>query len=241
MKKYLKLIFISILVFSVCGCSNKDLLSQTEEISNVIIKLYQDIYYDYSKLPKESIKIINDLKDYEESNEKSINLTKNMLLNPESYTEEKDSDGVFLKDNEYHVYYNKLKFINEDESGRKYAIVNANSEVAIIYKDEWPILYKDTKDNTNYRYRYMDNVKEENKIVYYYRSYGNSSGMTITYLLNNNKITSAELDYTSYYAYDIVKRENNESNNGILIIFSIIVILIVAVGVLIKVKKTQTI
>ena len=91
-----------------------------------------------------------------------------MLLNPESYTEEKDSDGVFLKDNEYHVYYNKLNFINEDESGRKYAIVNANSEVAIIYKDEWPILYKDTKDNTNYRYRYMDNVKEENKIVYYY-------------------------------------------------------------------------
>ena len=142
MKKYLKLIFISILVFSVCGCSNKDLLSQTEEMSNVIIKLYQDIYYDYSKLPKESIKIINDLKDYEESNEKSIN-----LLNPESYTEEKDSDGVFLKDNEYHVYYNKLDFINEDESGRKYAIVNANSEVAIIYKDEWPILYKDTKDN----------------------------------------------------------------------------------------------
>ena len=72
MKKYLKLIFISILVFSVCGCSNKDLLSQTEEMSNVIIKLYQDIYYDYSKLPKESIKIINDLKDYEESNENDV-------------------------------------------------------------------------------------------------------------------------------------------------------------------------
>ena len=37
------------------------------------------------------------------------------------------------------------------------------------------------------------------------------------------------------------KEEIKESNNGILIIFSIIVILIVAVGALIKVKKAQTI
>lgn len=242
MKKYLKLTFILALIFGICGCTTKDLMKQTEEISDVIINLYQDIYYDYSFLPDDSIKIVNKLKEYEESSEKSINLTKNMLLNPESYTTEKDSEGVYVKNDEYHVYYNKLKFNNTDEDGRKYAIVNANNEVAVIYKDEWPILYKDTKNNVNYRYRYMDSVREDNKIKYYYRSYGNSSSLTITYLLNNEKINDVELEYSNYYDHVVEETTNKSSNNSaILIVVGIGIVLGLIVFIFLKAKRAQNI
>lgn len=242
MKKYLKLTFVLALIFSICGCTTKDLMKQTEEISDVIINLYQDIYYDYSFLPDDSIKIVNKLKEYEESSEKSINLTKNMLLNPESYTTEKDSEGVYVKNDDYHVYYNKLKFNNTDEDGRKYAIVNANNEVAVIYKDEWPILYKDTKNNVNYRYRYMDSVRENNEIKYYYRSYGNSSSLTITYLLNNEKINDVELEYNNYYDHVVEKTTNKSSNNSaILIVAGIGIGLGLIVFIFLKAKRAQNI
>ena len=182
MKKILKVFLIFVIVLTVSGCNSETtLLNKTEDMSDAILEFYHDINYDISKLPVDSVKLLEELKEEELSGKKSINLTKNNLYTVESYTTEKNSNGVYLENGDYYVYYKDLDFSNRDEEKRYYAVVNVDNKVAVVYKDEWPIMYRMTENNINYKYRYMDRVKTEDSIIYYFRSYGNASGLMITY------------------------------------------------------------
>lgn len=241
MKKILKVFLIFVIVLNVSGCNSETTLSnKTEDMSDAILEFYHDINYDISKLPADSVKLLEELKQEELSGKKSINLTKNNLYTVESYTTEKNSNGVYLEKGDYYVYYKDLDFSNRDEEKRYYAVVNVDNKVAVVYKDEWPIMYRMTENNINYKYRYMDRVKTEDSIIYYFRSYGNASGLMITYHLSENEIKDISLDYERHYSHEVLE-VTEETNDYSMFVFLTIIVLLVGAFIYYLIKKCKNV
>lgn len=192
-----KLLIIIPLLF-LTGCS-KNLMKQTEKLSDAIVDLIYYENYDISKLNSENKQIINNLLEKEKIENKVINISALNVFSEDIHDiRYGTSKGVYQKNNEYFIKYTDLDFKTNANSLDSIAYIYVDGYSVAIAKDDYPILRVDTCNNENYRYRYIKRKKEKNEINYYYRSFGNGSILTIKYILENNKIKDVDLVFGRY-------------------------------------------
>lgn len=194
----LKKIIIAIFCLTLCGCTNRSLLSKTEKLSDIIVDLHQNLDYDKSKLDSDDVDLIDQLIQKESITNKIIDISALDLFSDEARTDEPNTKGVYKENDKYFIKYSDLNFMYNEELNLNYATLYIDSYIVNILKDNVPILYYDT-NNINYKYRYMRREKTSDEINYYYRSFGNGSMLTIKYILEKNKITDIKLIYDKYY------------------------------------------
>ena len=227
----MKRILISVLtlLLLITGCSKKD--KQLDIMSDAIIKMHQDYNYEPKGLNKENKKLLSEFKELQKAENKIINISKLDLFSDDIITEEPNSKGVYFENGNYYIKYNDLEFVPVN-SEDYIATINVNGYIINLSKSDFPILFYETS-GIDYKYRFIKKVLEENKVYYYYRSYGNSSMLTIEYELNDKKIENIDLVYDKYYLLDEI--EGKEKKQGQ--VFPTIVLILILSGFIFFVVK----
>lgn len=207
-KKYL-LILLTILCLT--GCTSK-LEDSTNKLSKLIIELHNNKEVDSKNLNNEEKELLNSFINKEKEENKEVNLSKILPLSEESYTENNDTYGVYKKGSDYYIKYKDIIWNNVN--GTYLSIIDIDNKEDALYKEQIPILYKDTHDNDKYYFRrvYIDIKKD--KITHTYKSLKDESGLIIEYTISDNKIDNIELTYKNIID---IKEEKKKISIGIII------------------------
>jgi len=211
-----KIIGVILIILFISGCSKKH---DFDKMSDVIINFHSNLNYDISDMSESDIKLLNDFKASEATDNKVINLSKLPMFNDYFDTTEEDTEGVYENNGEYYIKYKDINF--KSINNEYIAVINAGGKELEVNKKDYPILYYDT-NNDNYKYKFIKKEKTDNEINYYYRSYKNSSMLTINYLLEDE--VKINLIYSKYFN---LEEDNQKNSNFMEVIFVSIVFIII--------------
>ncbi len=193
MKKFLLIIFVLL-----TGCSSN--LVKYKNISDAVIKYYQDDNYK-EELSKEELSLFNNyIADYEKN---IINLNNYLIKNDSFMTMEPNSTGVYVEDGICYIEEKNIIF-HENQNGHMedVSILVCNGYYVTLLKDD---VYKENiiKDNVNYNFiGYYDS----DKYSFVYKDYSTGNNLIITIgdkinieLTNNDDIELKSITEFNYW------------------------------------------
>lgn len=222
----MKKIFLLLIIF-LTGCSNN--IINNKEISDSIIEYYQTGTYDSTKLSSSQYQKVENYID--QANNIKINLNDFMIYDDEYKTNEQNTTGVYVENNNCYINSNDINFIENSDQSYEF-----DDNARIVCNGYFTVLTKDTVlslDNTNKikqsDYRFLG-YYEDNGDNFVYRSYENGSGLIVNI---SDEIT---LNFTN--VDNLTLQPIDESSNDLL--FPIIIV-ILGIGVLLIKKELTTI
>ena len=193
----MKKILIILGVLILTGCS-KSTEQMAKNISKKIIEAHHTENVNLKGLNKEEKELFNNYINNEKKENKVINITKNVLFDPDSYSES-NTYGIYSKDDDYYISYSDIVWQETLDRDDYYAVISLNGMQNGLMKSQVPILYDETHDNPKYNYEFLKSKRDKDTIIYYYKSKYDNSGFTIEYHLDGTKINDITSYYTSKY------------------------------------------
>ena len=222
MKKIL--IFLIILsLLTGCGITKND--EYYKNVSDTVVSFYRNPNYKKSEFSSNDVKVIEKYLSTLTHKNQEIDITKyvNESTTP---TFEKDTNGVYTKNNKWFIKYSDLKFATNSEM-EPYVVVNCNGKTFTLFSSLFYPKYEETKNNRVYNYVYLGSQIEKNTKKYAYRSSYDGSGLIVTLELKNKDIVNINTSYENVKNFVSSNNLNNGSNS----LRFIIIIFIVIVGV----------
>ena len=214
---------VLLLIIFLTGCSNN--IIDNKEISDSIIEYYQTGTYDSLKLSSSQYQKVENY--IAQANNIKINLNDFMIYDDEYKTNEQNTTGVYVENNNCYINSNDINFIENSDQSYEF-----DDNARIVCNGYFNVLNKDTVlslDNTNRikqsDYRFLG-YYEDNGDNFVYRSYENGSGLIVNI---SDEIT---LNFTN--VDNLTLRPIDESGNDLL--FPIIIV-ILGIGVLLIKKR----
>lgn len=220
MKKIILILFVLLL----CGCENK--ASEYKEVSDIVVRILQDKSYNNSNLNDKQISLIN---NYEERlKNPEIEISKYIIYKDYYKTTEKNTPGIYTKENKCYILYNDIEFpeMNDPHSESMANLVCNGYRVVILEDSVKPQEIDNTESKHNYRYLGYYKDKGYN---YAYRSYLDGSGLIVKI---DDKV---EVEYTNVDALELKTIQNKSIKKYILP--SIIVLLVIITSIILKKKE----
>jgi len=190
MKKILIVLFI---LFS-AGCSNK--LEHYQDFSNTVIGFYQEPYYDTEKFNMKENELLQNYLSTLTGIDLVIDLEQYMNKDKDYYTNEKNTDGVFIENGKCYIKYDDLEFRSIDPEDpaleNKYTKVVCNNYFVILFEEQFAD-YEDILNDQKYNYRYLGYVKNKNIYEFIYRSYYTGSGLVVEIHIEDDEIIDFEV------------------------------------------------
>ena len=139
--------------------------------------MFQETSYLKDNLDETQVNLIDNYL-YELTNPE-INVSDFIVYDDIYKTNEGNSPGIYLKDNECYIRYNDIVFDkSEDDIGEDMIGVVCNGYSTVILADSVkPLVHE--YDNPKYNYRYLG-YYEDNGYHFAYRSYYDGSGLVVT-------------------------------------------------------------
>lgn len=213
---------VLLLIIFLTGCSSPN---DNKQISDAIIEYYQTGTYDSLKLSNSQYQKVED--HINQANNIKINLNDFMIYDDEYKTNEQNTTGVYVENNNCYINSNDINFIENSDQSYEF-----DDNARIVCNGYFTVLTKDTVlslDNTNRikqsDYRFLG-YYEDNGDNFVYRSYENGSGLIVNI---SDEIT---LNFTN--VDNLTLRPIDESGNNL--IFPIIIV-ILGIGVLLIKKR----
>ena len=136
-----------------------------------------------------------------------INVSEFIIYDDIFKTDEPNSPGIYLKNNECYIRYKDITFNkSEDEIGEDMKDVFCNGYYTVILADSVKPIVEDT-ENPKYNYRYLG-YYEDNGYHFAYRSYYDGSGLVVsidkeikTEFIDVNNLELKKISNTSYKKY----------------------------------------
>ena len=214
---------VLLLIIFLTGCSNN--IINNKEISDSIIEYYQTGTYDSTKLSSSQYQKVENY--IAQANNIKINLNDFMIYDDEYKTNEQNTTGVYVENNNCYINSNDINFIENSEQSYEFY-----DNARIVCNGYFTVLTKDTVlslDNTNKikqsDYRFLG-YYENNGDNFVYRSYKNGSGLIV------NISDEIILNFTN--VDNLTLQPIDESSNDLL--FPIIIV-ILGIGVLLIKKR----
>ena len=194
-------ILVGILLLS--GCSNK--IGEYKEVSDIVVGLFQNDSYSKDKLNASQIRMIENY--ITTLNNPEINVSDFLIANELYKTQEKNTSGVYVRDNKCYIKYKDIIFESPgDHVGESTARVICNGYTVILFEDSVKPRVADYQ-NPKYNYRYLG-YYVDNGYHFAYRSYYDGSGLIVTVddevmvkfadVNSLNLSTSSSVSYSKY-------------------------------------------
>lgn len=220
----MKKILIILCLFLLVGCNNTNNSEYYRKVSDTIVSFYKDSKYNKDDFRKDDINSIDKYLNKLTHENEEINIT-NYINDSTTVTSEKDTDGIYEKNNNWYIKYKDLDFINSSDI-EPYAVINCNGKTFTLFKSLFYPSYEETKNNKVYSYVYVGSKTLSNNRKYAYRSSYDGSGLIVNIDIDSNKIINIDTNFENVNDFN----SNNNSNNGLLIrVVMIIIILVVSI------------
>lgn len=203
-----KIIILSLtIIFLLTGCTVKN-LKYYKNVSDTVISFYNTDTYDKEKYSKGDLPAIETYLSNITHENQEVNISDYLIKSDEYYTDEANTEGVWIKEDSCYINYSTLGFAsnNEDFESDTYEIepykrVVCNNYYTILYESSFYPDYAATKSNLRYNYIYLDGNKTKVGYEFIYRSTYDGTGMKVTLIVDNKTITDISTDITDINSY----------------------------------------
>lgn len=222
MKKFLIILIIMSLL---TGCGIKKNNEYYKNVSDTVISFYRSSNYKKSDFSSNDVKVLNEYLSTLTHKNQEIDITK-FVNEATTKTNEKNTKGVYTRDNKWFIKYEDLKFESHNDI-EPYAVINCEGKTFTLFSSLFYPDYDDTRKNRVYNYVYVGSQIEKNIRKYAYRSSYDGSGVIVLLELKNKDIVNIFTIYENVNKF--VSSDNTNNNSGALRI--IIILFIVIAGV----------
>lgn len=171
----MKKIIIILSLLLLCGCESK--ITEYKEISDIVVSLFKTETFDKKNLNNKQISLLDDyiknLKNPE------INVSKYIVYDDIYKTVEKNTKGIYIKNNKCYIRYNDINFVEStDHNTEPMNTVVCNGYYVVLMHDSVKPIELDY-NNPIYDYNYLGYYKDDS-YHFAYRSYSDGSGLIVT-------------------------------------------------------------
>jgi|GEM_PF-2691598 len=194
-------------MFLLTGCTMKN-FKYYKNVSDTVLSFYNTDKYEQNKYSDNDIPAIEAYLSQLTHANQVVNINDYLIKTDEFYTDEDNTEGVWIKNNICYIKYDDLglnkidTYIpegnDEEELSKK---VICNNYYTILYASSFYPDYATTKSNLRYNYIYLDGNKTEDGYEFVYRSTYDGTGMKVTLIVKNKTITSIHTDVTDVNSY----------------------------------------
>jgi len=203
-----KIIILSlIIIFLLTGCTAKN-FKYYKNVSNTVISFYNTNKYDSEKYSKNDIPALETYLSELTHENQVINISNYLVKSDEYYTDEANTQGVWIENDICYIDYNDLGLNPSDiyvESSNDemelHKKVVCNNYYTILYESSFYPDYLTTKSNLRYNYIYLEGYKTKEGYEFIYRSTYDGTGMKVSIILEDKTITSIHTSITNINSY----------------------------------------
>lgn len=205
MKKII--IFSLVIIFLLTGCTVKN-FKYYKNVSDTVISFYNTSKYDSKKYSENDIPAIETYLSELTHENQEVNISNYLVKSEEYYTDEANTEGVWIKNNSCYIKYDDLELTKTDtyiEEGNDEIELSkkvvCNNYYTILYESSFYPDYAATKTNLRYNYIYLDGFETEEGYEFIYRSTYDGTGMKVSLDLDDKTIISIHTDITYVNSY----------------------------------------
>lgn len=203
-----KIIILSLtIIFLLTGCTTKN-FKYYKNVSDTVISFYNSSNYDNKEYAKEDLPAIETYLSKLTHENQEVNISDYIVKSDEYYTEEANTEGVWIKDDKCYIKYEDLGFSTastETESTNyemePYKRLVCNNYFTILYESSFYPDYLTTTSNLRNNYIYLDGYKIKEGYEFIYRSAYDGTGMKVTLNLKNKTIVSIDASIADINSY----------------------------------------
>jgi hypothetical protein len=203
-----KLIILSLtIIFLLTGCTAKN-FKYYKNVSDTVISFYNSSNYDNEKYAKEDLPALETYLSKLTHENQEVNISDYIVKSDEYYTEEANTEGVWIKDDKCYIKYEDLGFSNANADTpsdsyemEPYKRLVCNNYFTILYESSFHPDYSTTTSNLRNNYIYLDGYKTKGGYEFIYRSAYDGTGMKVTLNLKNKTIVSIDTSIADINSY----------------------------------------
>ncbi len=234
--KIYKILLLCFIPFILTACKS-DRVNIADHISPLIIEYHQNKDVSTKLLSRTEKKLFEEFIESQKITNKIINISEAVGFSQESYEAGENTNGIYKEGEDYFIKYTDLTWESIDDDYKCPIVLNHMG--TLIFRSQFPVLYDETKDNINYRYRFYKKNIYDDHLDYYYKSIGNDSGLIIRYHNNSKgKVQSISLIYQELFFYSDNTNQDKHNESGItkLIVIGLVILFVVGLVVLIFIR-----
>ncbi len=187
MKKYAKLLIVLALILVILLGVNlfvsSNPISNGEKIADTVIGFYDDLYYDRNQFNQNEQEVLDLYVSKLMGGNYTINISDYIEQEGYEETTEPNSKGVYKIDNICYVDLDDLVFVDSSHLGEgatdDQAIAICDGKLVAFWKAHYVFDYNEIRDNPVHDYRYVGYVETSDVVKYFYKSYYNSSVVSV--------------------------------------------------------------